>query len=199
MQKNCSVLILAAGKSSRMGFLKFAHKTPDGSTFLDNIIKQYMSFGCEEIVVVVNNEGNAFLNSNNLESTKGIRIVINHHPEYERFYSIRCGLSSMRIRNFVFIHNVDNPFVDESVLENLYLSREKADWLKPTYSNRGGHPILISEKIVSEIVSSKDNSQHLSGFLAKYSFKAIEVSDEKILTNINTEKDYKSYFNIETK
>ena len=199
MQKNCSVLILAAGLSSRMGSPKFALKTLDGASFLDNIIKQYLLFGCEEIVVVVNNEGNAFLNSNDLEYTKGIRIVINHHPEYERFYSIHYGLSSMRKRNYVFIHNVDNPFVNESVMENLYLSREEADWLKPTYSNRGGHPILISEKIVREIVSSKNYKQHLSGFLAKYSFKAIEVSDEKILTNINTEKDYKSYFNIVTK
>ncbi len=55
--KKYSAIILSAGKSSRMGVPKFSLMFDDKSTFLEKIINAYADFGCEEIIVVLNNEG----------------------------------------------------------------------------------------------------------------------------------------------
>ena len=57
MLKNHSVVILAAGKSSRMGNLKFLLKYNERFTFIEKIIDTYQNYNCKEIVVVLNKEG----------------------------------------------------------------------------------------------------------------------------------------------
>ena len=69
----------------------------------------------------------------------------------------------------VFIHNADNPFANHKVLKALYSNRTDADLIKPVFKKTGGHPILISNKIVKDIVSYKNYDIHLNDFLKNYS------------------------------
>ena len=188
MQKDCSVVILAAGNSSRMGQLKFTLTLRDGSTFIENIVNQYVEFGCKEIIVVVNKRGMEYLSDHPL---KAVTIVMNQHPEYERFYSVKTGLSKIENNNPIFIHNVDNPYANKEVLEVLFANKGKADFIKPIFNTMGGHPILISKGIANDIVLNNNYDIHLNDFLRNYSRKKIEVDDEKILVNVNLESDYR--------
>ena len=190
MQKNCSVVILAAGYSIRMGQLKFALTLSDGTTFIERIVKQYLRFGCEEIVVVVNMEGLNYLDKSNLKEQNNFIIALNEYPERERFYSLKTGLLKLKNPEHVFIQNVDNPFVNGKVLDALYINRAEADFVKPMFKNKGGHPILITNKIVKDIILQKDYSIHLNNFLKSYLCKEIEVGDKNILININTIDEY---------
>ena len=190
MQKNCSVVILAAGYSSRMGQLKFALTLSDGTTFIERIVKQYLRFGCEEIVVVVNKEGLNYLDKSNLKEENNYLIALNEYPERERFYSLKTGLLKLKNPKHVFIQNVDNPFVNSKVLDALYINRAEADFVKPMFKNKGGHPILITNKIVKDIILQKDYSIHLNNFLKSYLCKEVEVGDENILIDINTIDEY---------
>lgn len=192
MLRNCSVVILAAGRSSRMGSIKFGLKTKSGISFLESIVNQYIGFGVFEIVVVVNKEDMQFLKSNNKEQNKKVTFVINKYPEYERFYSLQIGVSSLKVTDFVFIHNVDNPYAEDSTLNKIYLKRHEADCIKPIVLNKGGHPILISNVIVNEIIEQTDLNIKINIFLKRFSCKYEEVEDEKILLNINTIEDYKN-------
>lgn len=187
MQKDCSVIILAAGNSSRMGRLKFTLTLPDGITFIENIVKQYAEFGCREIIVVVNISGKKYLDEHPM---KDITIALNQHPEFERFYSIKAGLSKVKINYPVFIHNADNPFASKQVLNTLFNNRAEADFIKPVFKSKGGHPIFISNKIARDINSNNNFDIHLNDFLRNYSCRKIEVDDEKILINVNTVNDY---------
>lgn len=190
MQEKTSVIILAAGYSSRMKQLKLSLRLSGGKTFLENIINQYVEFGCKEIIVVINKEGSEYLKNNPIDVACKIKFVLNEHPEYERFFSIKTGLSILNKGNFVFIHNVDNPIISKKTLSLIYFQRLNADWIKPVFRNRGGHPILISNKVVEEIVSIKDFKVHLNHFLENYSCKSVEIEDNNILLNVNTQKDY---------
>lgn len=190
MQEKTSVVILAAGYSSRMKQLKLSLRLSSGITFLENIINQYVEFGCDEIIVVINKDGKEYLENNPINYTRKIKFALNEHPENERFFSIKTGLSTLNKGNIVFIHNVDNPFISQKTLNLIYFRRLEADWIKPVFKNRGGHPILISNKIAQEIVSTKEFNIHLNHFLENYSCKPIEVEDDKILLNVNTQKDY---------
>ena len=57
MPKSHSIIILAAGKSSRMGENKFALKYDNNLSFIEKIIETYRDFKCEEIVIVLNKKG----------------------------------------------------------------------------------------------------------------------------------------------
>lgn len=199
MQDRYSVIILAAGFSSRMGSPKLSLGLPGGITFLEYILQQYENFGCGKIIVVVNSEGRSYLSEKKLAISSEINIVVNHHPEKGRFYSISKGLSALEDDYPVFIHNVDNPFADKELLNALYTNRSEADLIKPVYKNKGGHPVLISNNIVRDILTNKNYDIHLNNFLSIYSSRSINSTDKRILTNINTESDYKnlSFFSRE--
>lgn len=183
-----SVIILAAGLSERLGFPKLSLQYDENNTFIEEIINQFLDFGCTEVIVVVNEKGRKYV------SEKSIKLVINEHPEWHRFYSLKLAIESMLQNNPVFVHNVDNPFVNPEVLNELVKHYKQADYLAPEFEGRGGHPFLLSEKIVNDIRTEDRNQVHLKEFLLQYPKLKIAVKDKNILVNINTEEEYIKYF-----
>lgn len=196
--KKYSAIILSAGKSSRMGVPKFSLKFDKNTTFLENIINQYNAFGCKEIIVVLNPDGVAFLKQLNLELQSNVKVVVNQHPERERFYSLKLGASGFDSINSVFVSNIDNPFISSNVLEMLAQSSLKADYIYPTFNGKGGHPFLISEKVIRDLTTEPQNEIHLKEYLGRYSKCSTEVDDERVLANVNTEDVYKRLFGNKT-
>jgi len=194
--KKYSAIILSAGKSTRMGLPKFSLKFNSTTTFLENIINAYKSFGCEEIVVVLNPEGATLLEQLNLNIPLEVKVVINQHPEWERFYSLKLGAKGLKNITPTFVSNIDNPFVDSDILQALALSIQKADYTYPSIKGKGGHPILLSEKIIGDLTTESKDEIHLKEYLGRYSKFAVEVDDEKIFLNINTDDEYRRLFNF---
>lgn len=186
----CSAIILAAGKSSRMGIPKFDLKFNKKLTFLEEIINCYTNFGCQEIVVLLNEKGTDYLESQSIQIPSNCTIVVNSHLEWERFYSIKLGMLQLQNSYPVFIHNVDNPFLNADVLSSLLQNHSNADYVIPVFEGRGGHPILVSNKVRTAIKNERKNDSVLSDFLKNYTKKAVRVADKKVLTNINTEAAY---------
>jgi CTP:molybdopterin cytidylyltransferase MocA len=194
MKMEYSVVILAAGRSGRMGEPKFALRFNDEKIFLEEIVSQYLAFGCKEIVVVLNKEGKILFDKLNLRLPGVAKIVINHHPEYERFYSLKTGLDSLVNSNYVFIHNIDNPLVDKDTLKLLFKYADTYDYCVPVYKDRGGHPVLLSGKVVEAILREDETGINFRDFLRRYYGKKIDVKSEKILVNINTPEEYGNFF-----
>jgi molybdenum cofactor cytidylyltransferase len=189
-----SVIILAAGKSSRMGMPKWSLKFDDKSTFIEHIISEYYSFGCKEILLVINETDYSPFVEKDYQLPENVKVVINKHPEWDRFYSLKIGVNELEKVQPVFIHNVDNPFVNNMVLSQLLKNSKEADIIIPENSGRGGHPILINEMIIRGIRNESHNNLHFKEFLSNYKKERIRVEDEKVLANINTEKDYNLFF-----
>ncbi len=190
--KKASAIILAAGLSTRMGQHKFMLKLPNGKTFLDEIIGQFCEFGCAEIIVVLNKDGVSVLNSSEINLPENARVVENSHPEWERFYSLQCGLNSLSEQYPVFVHNVDNPFVNPEVLEKLFTHLNDFDYAKPVYNGKGGHPILLSEKIQSTIRNEDLYGVTIKEYLRGCKTKKVAIDDNRILVNVNSKKDFKA-------
>jgi CTP:molybdopterin cytidylyltransferase MocA len=189
VKKNCSVIILAAGRSSRMGKPKFLLEFGNGASFLENIIRQYDEFGSVNIIVVLNSDGSEKIKKHPQNLPPKTQIVLNQHPEYGRFYSIKTGLQFCT-NNYTFIHNVDNPFARKKVLDQLYNARSEADVIKPAIAGKGGHPVLISKKVCDYIVHEKDHNLNLNEVLQKFQTKGVEVQDDSILLNINSHNEF---------
>ncbi len=189
VKKDCSAIILAAGRSSRMGKPKFLLELDNGTTFLENITRQYDEFGILNIVVVLNSDGIEQLNYHTQDFPSQTQIVLNQHPEYGRFYSIKTGLQLCN-NEYTFVHNVDNPFAKKRVLEQIFLSKSEADVIKPVWESKGGHPVLISRKVCNYIVKEKNLEFNLNDVLQRFSTKRVEVKDDSILLNINSHNDF---------
>jgi len=196
IEKEFSAIILAAGKSERLGFPKLSLKYDENNTFVEYIVDEYKQFGCKEIILVVNEIGNKYLIDHHISFSKNLIIVINKYPDWHRFYSLKIGVRNLSENRPTFVHNVDNPFVNHQVLNQLSENINEADYLNPEYSQKGGHPFLISEKVVKEITQIKEDQKHLKEFLNQYKRLRIGVDDEKVLTNINTLEEYRKYFDI---
>lgn len=196
-QKNISAIILSAGKSERMGWPKFALKFDSKLTFLEKITNEYYSFGCKEIIVVINTKNAALLREYKLELRNNVKIVVNEHPEWERFYSLKLGAMELASPSAVFISNIDNPFVSNSLLEALKNNSKSIDYSCLSYSGKGGHPFYLSERAISDLKAEKQDQLHLKEFLGRYEKRLINTNDEKVLRNINTPEDYSKYFGRE--
>ncbi|NQU35489.1 MAG: NTP transferase domain-containing protein [Bacteroidetes bacterium] len=195
MKEDTSVIILAAGTSSRMGNHKYLLKIGDGTTFLESIAKQYDSFGCSSIIIVLNKDGYNEFNKLEIMLPPKSHIVVNNNPELGRFYSIKTGAKIVS-SDYTFIHNVDNPYAKKNLLNQLYRYRISYDVIKPIIFGKGGHPILISRAVINKLKKEKRSELKLNEFISIFSTKEIDVNDKTILLNINTPSDFNKFLKI---
>lgn len=189
---NYSVIILAAGRSQRMGFDKYSLLDKNQIPFIESIANAYIAYGCKKIVLVVNEY---FKSEKDLAKFPNVKIVYNKHLDKGRFYSLYLGCGFLDNDEYVFIHNVDNPYVDFSTLSTLKQNVDCNEYVYPVFKGKGGHPALISTKIV-ECIKQKDEIQlPLNVFFKSFKYKALEVDNPNVLFNINTLEDYRSWLN----
>lgn len=188
-----SVLILAAGNSQRMGVSKLFLKLPNGTTFIEHLVNVYQQFGCTQIAVVVNPSNEAEIRKRYAHLLNQIEIAINTNPDLGRFRSVKIGLKAIVKPSNVFIHNIDNPHCDTSILNTLQKNIQGFDYVVPTFKGKGGHPILISNEVVSKICTEEKNDCLLNEFLSRFNRNRIEVNSDTILKNINTPVEYNSF------
>jgi molybdenum cofactor cytidylyltransferase len=193
-EQNTNALILAAGLSTRMGKPKHALKLSNGSTFLESLVRQYLDFGCDKIVVVLNPVGLQSGEDSVFLKHRGVSFVENPMPEQGRFLSIKLGLKILGYDLPVFMQNVDNPFAAKRVLEKLKKHISDFDFVKPVYEGKGGHPVLLGPKTISASLKQPSTDLNFKNFLESFIGTKVEVDDENILININTPEDYERFF-----
>jgi len=182
-------LILAAGRSQRMGMPKMLLPFGKNKSFLDVIVEGYRSIGCKRIVVVVNERDRPLLDKNVRDAE--FKVVVNSYPERERFFSIRLGMESMKSMDAVFLHNVDNPFVDSKLLLNMQKALREDEYVVPVFKGEGGHPILLSKNIIQHIAHYPDTSINFKKLLSEFVRTDVATGNKKILININTPDQYR--------
>jgi len=183
-------IILAGGNSARMHFPK-PFLNFDGRCFLEKIIDAYRSADFNEIAVVINDrfttgEWTSYLSRIRLKSL----IVQNGQPGRGRFYSLKLGAEALKEVDYCFVQNVDNPFVEASLLKRLWAHKNEAGYVLPVRKNRGGHPVLINREILTAIRTGKDDSLILRDFLQGYNKKELVVRRESVLVNMNDQREY---------
>lgn len=194
MKKQFGAVILSGGNSVRMGkpkaFLKFGH-----ITFLEKIISVYQQAGLTNLVIVLNSK----LFSHKiiwllLQQYKNVEWINNPLPELGRFYSIKLGLHKLSGMDYCFIQNIDNPFITVSFLGTMMENKNPDGYTLPVYKEKGGHPVLVSDKIIKHINGLTYRDTNLHDILEKFSRKEIPVDTSDILANINTSGDYANCF-----
>jgi molybdenum cofactor cytidylyltransferase len=191
--KEAGVVILAAGRSVRMGELKAFLRFDELQPFIGKIISIYSGWGCREIVVVTNHEALPRMKQADI-IPHGVTVIVNDHMEFERFYSVKLGLEAIISASFCFIQNIDNPFIDAGILDQLYGHRSDEKYVSPVFMGKGGHPVLLNRKNMDQICRWNENSATFKDVLKTMAVQTIDMKDDRVLININCPEDYHRLF-----
>lgn len=180
-----TLIILAAGKSSRMGSPK-GLLLYEGKTLLDHHRDSFLKTGGEKIVVVLG----SFVE----EYTKACpwlkeSFVLNEFVEKGPFFSLQLGLlKAINHSKAYFILPVDVPTSPSiwKLCENF-----NDEVLIPTFNEKGGHPVLISKQFGNQLLNVSIDSEdaRLDHQIKKVKSIRLEINDPLIIKNFNSKND----------
>jgi molybdenum cofactor cytidylyltransferase len=188
MTEKLSILILAAGNSSRLGSPKQLIEF-EGQTLIERITETALSIS-EEIVMVLG--GNAEHILPKLERFKDVvSIVIN--PEWQEGMgtSIRLGVEKLAEKSdLILILLSDQPYISKVLLQNMM--QISASSQKPivscVYNNTLGVPMLFDKSIFPELLKLKGDKGAKS-FLKYYEGKISMIDFPEGIIDIDTKQD----------
>lgn len=192
-----SAILLAAGNSGRMGFSKLLLSFKKNRSFFEEIVSQYLLFGCDKIIVMVNPKDVELAQKFNQKiKCNEIEFVVNDNPDLGRFRSIRLGIQRIITGSNCFLHNIDNPFTDLALLKMLSDALERNSCAILEYEGKRGHPLLMSSEICELIRKIKLDETNIRDIIDQNKQKIVKVTDKKILLNINSPMNYFEAFGI---
>jgi molybdenum cofactor cytidylyltransferase len=190
-KKNIAAVILAGGRSSRMGVLK-PLLSLGAKTVIETAINAFRKAEIDDIIVVLGHEAGKIIP---LLENNEIRWVINDDYDRGMFSSVQVGVRSLAgdCRAF-FLSPADVPLIRVDTLERLInaFQSEERDVYHPCYRQRRGHPPLIAATLIPSILAYKE-AGGLRALLARYQETSLDVErdDPGILLDLDSPEDYK--------
>jgi len=188
------VIVLAAGKSTRMGTPKATLRLSEADTFLTRIIRTFQEAQVEDVVVVLGHEAEAIVKSVE-PSGLSPRFIVNEQYESGQLSSMLAGLRAIDRPgvNAMLMTLVDVPLVStatvRAVLERYRTTH--APVVRPVRGALHGHPVLIDRSLFNEIRAA-DPQRGAKPIIRAHVSAAgdVEVDDDGAFTDIDTPEDY---------
>lgn len=182
-------MILAAGRSSRMGLPK-QNLHLGGQTILQRVVGTFRKSNVDEIIVVVASSSQA----RSLQA--GTRVVLNRHRSLGISSSIRAGLRAVNDDSEGVLFGLgDKPFVKPRTINQLIKAfrRQGAGIVVPVYKGHRGNPVIFAKEFFRELgrLSGEEGGKSVIKRNEKRVFE-VKVNDEGVLLDIDTSEDYES-------
>ena len=191
-----ALIVLLGGDSTRMGRAKPFLLFNSRETFLEHILHSYLALSVKKIVLVVNPAIKDDVQKlvTPLKSIARIILIENQYPELGRFKSIHLGSEALENES-AFIQNIDNPFVETSLLKEMAARLAEGLYVVPVFKGAKGHPLLVSSEILDKIRNTDAGPEtNLRMLLSDFTARELVAEDDRIHANINNEADYRHYF-----
>lgn len=186
-------IVLAAGRSSRMGSAK-ALLEIEGRTFLERALGILAGGGCEPLVAVLP-EGASAARPGELATAGGAKAVENPLPGAEQIDSLRVGLAALpEDVDAAVVLPVDHPLAGAETVRALVgaFVRSGAPIVRPVYRDRPGHPVLFARAVWGELADptldrgARDVVHRHAGELLD-----VPLDDRGVQVDIDTPDDYR--------
>jgi len=192
------LVILAGGKSSRMGIPKGLLEI-NGRTWMRRQVETYRSFGGIESVIVVGYNAEDYLRELSSDPLD-INFAVNSRPENGPFSSLQEGLRFFQnkgvLSNGVFVLPVDVPCPESSVWNRLIESGKfPVSACYPVFKNKGGHPVWISEELILKCLKHlpTDRLDYIMQSLPSGKICRVDVEDSRVVMNVNDPAAWENY------
>jgi molybdenum cofactor cytidylyltransferase len=187
-------LVLAAGRSSRMGRAKASLPLADDETFLTRIVRTFLEAGVDDVVVVVGHEAEAIaaaFSSANLTA----RFVRNDDYDRGQLSSLVAGLNVVDRPGVAgaLVTLVDVPLVTAATVRAVVdcYRRTHAPVVRPTSGARHGHPLLIDRSLFGALRAADPESGAKPIVRAHASVEGdLPITDEGAFLDIDTAEEY---------
>jgi molybdenum cofactor cytidylyltransferase len=187
-------VVLAAGRSSRMGRPKANLPLDDRDTFLTRIVRTFIDAGVPDVVVVVGHDRDAIRTS---FDERGLRARFVENANYDRgqLSSLQAGLLAVDRPGVTaaLVTLVDVPFFSQTTVRAVVdrFRDTGAPIVRPTSGARHGHPLLIDRSLFVEFYRG-DDASGAKPIVRGHASPAgdVRVDDEGAFTDIDTAEEY---------
>ncbi len=187
-------IVLAAGKSTRMGRPKANLPIEDGETFLSRIVRTFYDAAVPDVVVVVGHDAEAVVTAFSVTGAAA-RFVMN--PDYEsgQLSSLIKGLNAVDRPGVAaaLVTLVDVPLVAASTVRAVVdrYRQTHAPIVRPVRGDAHGHPVLIDRSLFDEIRRADPTAGAKLVVRAHTSAAGdVEVDDDGAFLDIDTVAEY---------
>jgi molybdenum cofactor cytidylyltransferase len=190
-------VVLAAGRSSRMGQSKAMLPLGRGDTFLTRIVRTLLDAGVDDVVIVVGHDADAIVESFG-PSGLPARFVVNRDYDRGQHSSLVAALGAIDRPGVAaaLITLVDVPLVSAATVRAVVdcYRRTHAPVVRPTAGVRHGHPLLVDRSLFDELRAA-DTASGAKPVVRAHASAAgdVHVDDEGAFTDIDTREDYEKH------
>lgn len=186
-------IVLAAGRSSRMGTAKPLLEL-DGETFLERAIETLEAGGCEPVVVVLG-DGESRGPAGEIARASGARVVENPRADAEQIDSLRVGLAALPADiDAAVVLPVDHPLAEADTVRALLraFADGGAPIVRPVYRDCPGHPVLFARATWEEL-AGPDLERGARDVVHRYAAEIRDVilDDRGVTVDIDTPDEYR--------
>jgi len=204
------LILLAAGKSSRMGSPKGLIDY-FGRPWLLEQCARFRAAGGEQVILVLGYHQEAYFQEipwlkDSVDQTTRrhdleITTLLNVHPEGGQFTSLLCAITSAYISSApgAWVLPVDVPGPDRMVYDALRAALHgPVAVVVPRYLSRGGHPVLLSASFIQTLAAIPPDAPKARldvqiHRLVPAARAYVPVEDGQVGLNLNTPLDLKGY------
>ncbi len=185
-------LVLAAGRSERMGTLK--QLLPFGGvTLIEQVVRTLTrSRVGKDVVVVLGHRAEEIVKR---ISGLPVRFAYNPDPEGDMLSSIRCGLAYIPPDQAILIALGDQPLVTAEIADQLIgeYERQPEGMVLPVHDGKKGHPMIVSPAYREEILfqSLQDGLKELRDRHAE-SVRLVPVDTDAVLVDLDYRDEYEA-------
>ena len=190
-------IVLAAGRSTRMGRAKALLPLGANETFLSRIVHTLHDAEVDDVVVVVGHEPEAII-ADFAQRDVAARFVINHAYDSGQLSSVVAGLRVIDRPGVAaaLLTLVDVPLVKASTIRAVidHYRRTRAPIVRPVCAGSHGHPVLI-DRALFELLRAADPERGAKAVVRAHASAAGDLDvqdDEGAFRDIDTPAEYEA-------
>lgn len=188
MTGSAAAILLAAGKSRRMGSCKQLLPLGD-RTVIARCLDTLVAAGIDEIVVVVSPEEHGVAEA---ARKHPVSIVVNPEPDGDMASSVRAGRDALTTdARGVIVFLCDYPLVSAGTITGLIEEHgdSPCSIIVPCHREKRGHPLLFPRTVLIELT----NDLILRDLVRRdpERVRCLDVDDRGVLLDMDTPEDYR--------
>jgi molybdenum cofactor cytidylyltransferase len=187
-------IVLAAGRSSRMGRAKATLPVDGRDTFLTRIVRTFRDADVDDVIVVVGHDADAIARAF-AESGLPARFVINRDYDRGQLSSLIAGVNAIDRPGVAaaLITLVDVPLVSAATVRAVvdHYRASRAPVVRPTSGTRHGHPLLI-DRALFDALRQADPAAGAKPIVRAHASPIgdLSIADEGAFIDIDTAEEY---------